>query len=324
MTVLIRSVTALFLIILAGSAVGQGYPNRPLRLIVPWPPGQATDLAARIVGEKIAQALGQPLVVDNRAGASGQIGTEAVAKSASDGYTLLAASSGPISINPLLSKLPYDVETQLMPIANIGIIPFVLVVPASFPANNMQEFLKLAKANPGRYSFASSGAGATAHLIAEAFNIGANIQAVHVPYRGSSPSITDLIAGQTHYTTETMAAVAPHVKTGRLKAIGVSSGRRSAAMPDVPTFAESAGLPGFDLVAWIGYMAAAGTPRDIALRLATEVERALQAPEVRERLAAIGLEPDPRGVDNFAAYLKEQKEGFKRVIERANIKIEAN
>lgn len=322
-----RIATLVMLYLVAGAAAAQSpsnYPNRPIRLIVPWPPGQATDLAARIVGERIAQQLGQPLVVDNRAGASGQIGTEAVVRSAPDGYTLLAASSGPISINPLLSKLPYDVDTQLMAVANIGIIPFVLVVPASFPAATTQEFIKIVKASPGKYSYASSGAGATAHLIAEAFNIGAGLQAVHVPYRGSSPSITDLIAGQTHYTTETMAAVAPHVKSGKLRALGVSGGRRSAAMPDVPTIAESAGLAGFDLIAWIGYMAAAGTPREIAQRLAAETEKALQAPEVRERLATMGLDPDPRSVDAFATYLKSQKEGFKRVIDRANIKIESN
>ena len=309
-------------LLLASNALAQGFPNRPIRLIVPWPPGQATDLATRNVGERVAPALGPPRVVDNRAGAAGQIGTEAVVRSAPDGYTLLAASSGPISINPLLAKLPYDVDTQLMPIANIGIIPFVHVVPAALPANTLAEFVKLARANPGRYSFASSGTGATAHLIAEAFNIGAGIQAVHVPYRGSSPSITDLIAGQTQYTTETMAAVLPHVKSGKLRALGVSSGRRSQAMPDVPTIAEGAGIAGFDMVAWIGYMAASGTPREIAQRLAAETERALAAPDIRERLAAIGLDPDPRGTEQFGAYLKAQKDSFRRIIERANIKLE--
>jgi tripartite-type tricarboxylate transporter receptor subunit TctC len=317
-----RAVMAIVLAGFAAGALAQGFPNRPIRLIVPWPPGQATDLAARIVADKIGPALGQPIVVENRAGASGQIGTDAVVKAAPDGYTILAASSGPISINPLLAKVPYDVDRQLVAVHNIAASPFVLVVPASFPAKNMQEFLATVRANPGKYSFSSSGTGATAHLIAEAFNIGAGLQAVHVPYRGSSPAITDLIAGQVHYTTETMAAVVSHVKSGKLRAFGVSTAKRSAALPDVPTIAEAAQLAGYDLGAWIGYMAPAGTPRDAILRISAEVEKALQAPDLRERMATLGLEPDSRAPDNFTAFLKGQQDRFRTIIQRANIKLD--
>src|SRR6266571_4901494 len=228
----------------AASASAQiGYPNRPIRLVVPWPPGQATDLSARLVAQKLSESLGQPLVVDNRPGAGGVIGSDAVAKSAPDGYTLLAGSSGPISINPIVQKVPY-----------------VLVANPAFPAAGIREFIANARANPDKYTFASSGTGATGHLVAELFNSMAGIHATHVPYKGSIPAITDLLNGNVTYAFETLAATAGHVKSGRLKAYGISSARRNDALPEVVPVHESAELPGFEVVAWIGYLAPAGTP----------------------------------------------------------------
>ncbi len=319
---LVELLTVLVLCAVAGASVAQTYPARPIRLIVPWPPGQATDLAARVVGEKISQTLGQPVVTDNRAGASGWIGTDAVAKGAADGYTLLAASSGPISINPLLAKVPYDVDKELVPVSLIALAPFVLVAGTSVPANNAKELIALVRANPGKYSFASSGTGATAHLITESFNVRAQLKAVHVPYKGSAPAITDIIAGQVAYTIETLASTAPHIKSGKLKAFGLSTGQRSVTMPDLPTLAEAADLPGFEIGAWIGYMVQANTPREIINRIAAEVDKAVQAPDVRERFAAMGLEPIARSPEQFSAFLKEERARYGAIIKQLNIKVE--
>src|SRR5258706_4888466 len=230
-------------LLVASSAWPQNYPNRAVRVVVPWPPGQATDIAARVVADKLQQALGQPFVIDNRPGAGGAIGSEVVVKSAPDGYTLLAASSGPLSIMPNLQKTPYDPLKDLAPISLIAAVPFALVVNPSFPAANAKEFVALVKANPGKYTFASSGTGATAHLFAELFNSMAQIQARHVPYKGSSPALTDIMNGQVTYAVETVAATVGHIKSGRLKTFGVSTARRSNAMPDVPSLGEVANLP---------------------------------------------------------------------------------
>jgi len=221
-----------------GSALAQSYPNRPVKVVVPWPPGQATDLAARIVSESVGAAMGQQLVIDNRPGAGGTIGSEYAARQAADGYTILAGSSGPISISPLLQKLPYDPAKDFEPIALMVSTPYVLVTHPSFPANNVQEFIALVRDNPGKYNFASSGTGATAHLVAELFNATAGLKAVHVPYKGSAPAMTDLVAGHVTYALETTAAVVGHVKAGRLKAFAVSGAKRAIALPDVPTSAS--------------------------------------------------------------------------------------
>src|SRR5919205_997722 len=283
-----------FSLILATLAFGalahaQSYPNRPVKVIVPWPPGQATDIAARVVAEKLQQAFGQPFVVDNKPGAGGSIGTEAVVKSPADGYTLLAASSGPVSIMPSLQKIPYDPLKDLAPISLICRNAYVLVTNPGFPANNARDFIAELRANPDKYTFSSSGTGATAHLFAELFNHTARIKARHVPYKGTAPAITDIINGQITYTMETIAATLPHVKSGRLKALGVSSIKRTVAMPDVPPLAEVTDLKGFDAAAWIGYAAPAGTPREVLQRLSSEMHRILQSPNTKEKLTQLGL-----------------------------------
>ena len=317
-----KKLAGIFFLVLAFSVQAQNYPNRPVKVVIPWPPGQATDLAARIVGEKLAQQLGQPFVMDNRPGAGGSIGTEIVARSAPDGYTLLAASSGPISIMPNLQKIPYDPLKDLAPISLIAAAPFALVVPANFPASNAKEFLALVRANPGKYTFASSGTGATAHMFAELFNSMAQLKVVHVPYKGSAPALTDLIGGQVSYAIETVASVGTHVKSGKLKVFGVTTARPSAALPGVPTLAEAADLPGYDCAAWIGYAAPAGTPREILVKLAAEIQKAVQASDLKERYVTLGMDTASNTPDELMAYMRREQERYGQIVKNANIKIE--
>ena len=309
-------------VLVSTAALAQSYPNHPVKVIVPWPPGQATDIAARMLAAKLQESMGQAFVIDNRAGAGGAIGTEAVVKSPADGYTLLAASSGPVSIMPSLQKIPYDPLKDLTLIGLITRNPYALVVAANFPASNAKEFIALVKANPDKYTFASSGTGATAHLVAELFNSQAGIKARHVPYKGSAPAITDVMSGQVDYMVETVAAVAPHLKSGRLKTFGVSTGRRAAALPDVPTLAEAGNLPDYDIGAWIGYAVPAGTPRDIVLRLSGEMQKALQAPDLKERLLNAGLDPVAVPLDELPAFMRREQDRYAAIIKGANIKVE--
>jgi len=305
-----------------GSALAQSYPSKPVRVIIPWPPGQATDLAARLMGEKLSQVLGQPFVMENKPGAGGQIGTEQVVKSAPDGYTLLAASSGPISIMPNLQKIPYEPLRDLAPVSLISTAPFALVVAPSFPASNAKEFLALVRGSPGKYTFASSGTGATAHMFAELFNSMAKIRVIHVPYKGSVPALTDVMGGQVAYAVETVASTAPHIKSGKLKTFGVTSARRNAALPDVPTLAEAADLPGYDCAAWIGYAAPAGTPKEILARLAAEMQKAAQLPDLKERYVPLGMDSVANTPEEMLAFLRREQARYGEIVKAANIKIE--
>ena len=307
---------------LALSVSAQNYPNRAVKVVVPWPPGQATDIAARVVAERLQVALNQPFVIENKPGAGGAIGSETVAKSAPDGYTLLAASSGPLSIMPHLQKTPYEPLKDFAPVSLVAATPFALVVHPSFPANNAREFIAEIKANPGKYTFSSSGTGATAHLFTELFNSMAQIQARHVPYKGSAQGLTDVMNGQITYTIETVAATAGHIKSGRLKTFGVSTARRTAALPDVPPLAESAGLPEYDVAAWIGYAAPSGTPREVLARLSGEIQKALKTEELKERMVNIGLDAVASTPDEMAAFMRREQDRYGQIIRSANIKIE--
>jgi tripartite-type tricarboxylate transporter receptor subunit TctC len=309
-------------LLIASAACAQGYPNRAVRIIVPWPPGQATDIAARVVAEKLQQQLGQPFVADNRPGAGGSIGTDAVVKAAPDGYTLLAASSGPISIMPNLQKIPYEPLKDLAPVSLIAMAPFALVTHPSFPANNAREFVALVRANPDKYTFSSSGTGATAHLVSELFNSMAKLKARHVPYKGSAPALSDLMGGQIDYTLETVASLAGHIKAGRLKVLGVTSGTRTAGLPDVPTLAEAADIPGYDIGAWIGYAAPPGTPLEIRNRLAAEIQKAMQAPDLKQRYLALGMDPAAMMPEQMASFMRSEQERYGSIIRNANIKVE--
>ena len=309
--------------LVAAMACAQGgYPSKSVRVVVPWPPGQATDLSARLVAQQLSQTLGQSLVIDNRPGAGGVIGSDIVAKAPADGYTLLAASSGPISIAPHVQSVPYDPEKSFAPIALIGIIPFALVSTPSFPASTIKEFIAQVRASPGKYKFASSGTGATAHLIAEYFNSLAGLQAIHVPYKGSVPALTDVINGSVDYALETVAATLPYIKSGRLKAFGVTSLQRLGAAPELPPIAEAAELPGYVIGGWVGYMAPAGTPAAIRLQLSAEVQKAIRSPELRERFSSIGMEASASTPDELGAFTRREFTRYGDIVKKANIRLD--
>ena len=305
-----------------GAALAQGYPNRPVKVVVPWPPGQATDSVARIVTEKMGTQIGQQFVIENRPGAGGTMGTEHAARSAPDGYTLLAGSSGPISISPRVQKVPYDPDKDLEPICIAASSTYVLVAHPSTPAKDYAEFVAYLKANPGKYTFASSGTGATAHLVTEWFNSAVGIAASHVPYKGSAPAITDLIAGHVTYAFETTASVLGHVKAGKLKAFAVSSAARSVILPDLPTIAEVGQVPDFDVRAWIGLVAPTGIPRDARQRLARECQVAVQSADVKEKLLASGLEPDSMPMEEIGPYLRKVGDRFGAIARQAKIRLD--
>jgi tripartite-type tricarboxylate transporter receptor subunit TctC len=312
------------LIGLAGPALAQGapWPNRPVRVIIPWPPGQATDLAARITADRLTQALGQPFVAENRPGAGGMIGTDLVAKAAPDGYTLLAASTGPIVTSPLVQRTTYNAERDLTEVAITGMSPYLLVVPPNFPARTAEEFVALVRARPGHFTFSSSGTGATAHIVAAWFHALAGLDVVHVPFAGSGPALTAVVGGHVSYSIETLAATGPLIRNGQLRALGISFERGSALAPDVPPLARLPGCAGYDAGAWIGIMAPAGTPAPILERLDSEITRAMAEAEFRERLANAGLEPIHHNRDGMRGYIAAQRRGFQTAIQAANIRVE--
>ncbi len=312
----------LLLAFFATGAAAQTYPSRPVKVIVPWPPGQATDIAARVVAERLQVSLGQPFVPENRPGAGGSIGTDLAVKSAPDGYTLLAASSGPISIMPHLQKTPYDPAKDFAPVSLVALVPFALVTHPSFPAANAREFIAHLRANPDKYSFSSSGTAASAYMITALFNSMAGIKAQHVPYKGSAPALTDLVGGQINYTIETFAGVMGHVKANRLKILGTTFARRTAAMPEVPTLEQAADLKGFDIGAWIGYTAPPGTPLEIRARLSAEIQKIVQSPEMKERYITLGLDAVSSTPDEMATFMRQQQERYGSIIRTQGIKAE--
>jgi len=267
-------------------------------------------------------ALGQPFVIDNRPGAGGSIGTAIAAKSPADGYTLLAASSGPVSVMPSLQKLPYDPLTELAMIGLISRSPYVLVVSPSFPAKDAREFVELLKRSPDKYAFGSSGTGATGHLLEEMFNSMAGVRARHIPYKGAGPELTDVMSGQVDYAIEVVAATLGHVRAGRLRALGVSTAQRSAALPEVPSLAEAVDLPQYDAGVWIGLAAPAQTPPAALARLSQEMQRAMRSSDVRERLAAAGLDPVVSSAEEMPAFMRREQQRYAEIIRKANITLE--
>jgi tripartite-type tricarboxylate transporter receptor subunit TctC len=304
--------------IAVSSAFAQGYPNRSIKVVVPWPPGQATDIAARLVSEKLSSTLGQPLVIDNRPGAGGVIGTDFASKSAADGYTLLAGSSGPMTISPSVQKVPYDPQKDFAPVSLFQTNQFVLVVHPSLPVNSAKELIAMLKANPGKYSFSSAGNASTQHLCVELFNFMAQVTATHVPYKGSAPSLTDVVGGQITYTMDTVPAVIGHLKAGRLKALAVSKTERSTVLPEVPTVGET--MPGYEMSGWIGLLAPAGTPRDIVERLSSEVRKVLQLPDLRDRFIALGMDSAGNTPDEFADFIRKQNARYGAIVKQANVR----
>lgn len=298
------------------------WPARTIRMVIPWPPGQSTDVQARLMAQWLSERLGQTVVPENRPGAGGQIGTNAVAKAAPDGYTLLAASIGPITFQPLVARTPYDVERELMPVTNYGIAPFMLLVRPDFPAQDLRSFLALVRASPGKYTHNSSGVGGAQHLLTALFNAKAGIDALHVPFQGSAGALNALLGGQVHYGIDTPAAAGKLVQEGQLRALGLTTAKPSPLVPGVPPIAQAGGPPDYDIGGWNGMMVPAGTPQPIIDRLVTEIRAGLATPALRRQFETIGVEVDPLGPQAFTALLRELWGSFGPLIQRLGIRAE--
>lgn len=303
-------------------AQASSYPNKPIRIIVPFPVGGIADTFSRTIGVKLTEVWGQPVVVENKTGAGGNIGAEIVAKSPPDGYTLVMGNIGSHAVNVSLFKtIPFDPIKDFVPIAHVLDAEGLLVVNPSVNANSVREILEMSRAQPGKLSYASGGLGTTSHLAGELFKSTAKVDIVHVPYKGNAPAITDLLGGQTQMLFATMPTVLPHVKAGKLRAIASIGLVRTAALPDVPTVAES-GLPGFEVSNWIGLFAPGGTPSDIVAKLNAEVQKIMRSPDVQKRLEAEGARFIPTTPAQFAAFQKEELVKWAKIIKDANIRAE--
>jgi tripartite-type tricarboxylate transporter receptor subunit TctC len=319
---IITALLAALVLVVPATASAQAWPAKPIRLIVPSPPGDGSDLMARAVGQRLSEVLGQQVVVDNRPGAGGRLGTELAAKAPADGYTLIMGNAGSHAINSALYKeLPYDIERDFVAVTQVMRAPNVLVINPSLPAGSVKELIALFKANPGKYSYGSGGNGSSAHLSAELFKSMAGVDVVHVPYKGATPALTDLIAGQVALFMGNLPPAIGHIRQGRVKALAVTTAQRSSLVPDLPTVAES-GLPGFETVAWFGLFAPAGTPREIVQRLADETAKLVQRPEIREVIANLGGEPVGNSPAAFAAIVKSDLAKWRKVVSDANVKVD--
>jgi tripartite-type tricarboxylate transporter receptor subunit TctC len=297
------------------------YPQRALKMIVPFPPAGATDVVGRIVAQKLTERLGQSVVVENRPGAGGTIGSDLVAKSAPDGYTILMATSSTHSIGPVLQKLPYDPIRDFAAITHVANVPNVLVVSPKLPVASVKELIAHAKANPGKLNFASSGVGTIVHLNAELFKMLTGVDMVHVPYKGTALSIPDVANGNIAMLFDSLASVMPHVKAGNVRPLAVNAPQRSPLLPEVPTLAE-AGLPAFDRYTWFGMFAPAGTPPEVVRRLQAEVAAALKAPDLRERFDAVGAEPVGSTPEQFVERIRSDSVKWSEVIKAGNVKVQ--
>ena len=303
-------------------AAAQGdFPNKAIRIVVPFPPGGATDAAARLVATKMSEKWGQPVVVDNRAGAGGNVGSDLVAKSAPDGYTLVMGVTGSHAINTsLYSRMPYDPVADFVAISQVAVVPNVLVVHPSVPAQSLVELVALAKREPGKLNYASLGNGTAAHLGMEMLKSAAGIDIAHVPYKGSAPAVSDLLAGQVQVMVDGLPSALPHVKAGKLRAIALTSLHRAPALPDLPTIAET--YPGFYADAWSGLFAPKGTPQAVVDKLSVEVQRILQMPEVREKLVALGAEPVGSTQAEFNAHVRREIDKWARVVKTSGARVD--
>jgi tripartite-type tricarboxylate transporter receptor subunit TctC len=319
--VLRGALVASLLLAAQGPAQAQEYPVRPVRLVVPFAAGGGTDIAARVLADGLTQSLRQTFVIDNRGGAGSVVGTEIVARSSPDGYTLLLGNIS-LAFNPALySKLPYDALRDLAPISLVVDQPNIVVAPPSLPAQTLNDFVALARAAPGKYTYGSAGAGSGTHLATELLATELKLKLVHVPYKGTGPALTALLGGEISVFVSTFASALPHVKAGRLRAYGVTSGKRSNALPEVPTVAES-GLPGYEYTTWYGLLARAGTSKGILDRLNRATVTLLENPEVRQRYVAQGMDPLPSTVEAFAAKLKSETDKWTKVIRATGARVE--
>ncbi|MFZ9480102.1 MAG: Bug family tripartite tricarboxylate transporter substrate binding protein [Burkholderiaceae bacterium] len=298
----------------APEARAQSYPTKPVKLVVPFVAGGATDIVARLVAQKLTSAWGQSVVVENRGGAGGNIGAEAVVKSSPDGYTILVTSGSIVTVNPhMYAKMPFDAKKDLMPITNLASGPQVLVVNPSVPAKNVKELIALAKSKPGQLNFGSAGIGSQVHMAGEAFVYAAGIDAQHIPYKGEAASYTDLAGGQVQFMVGNIAGATGHIQAGRIRALGVTSTKRSPQLPDVPTIAE-AGIPGFENTGWFGFMAPAGTPKAIIDKIYADTAKVLADQEVKDRLTQLGMSPVGNSPADFAKEIAVEYERWGKVV----------
>ena len=312
---------ALCAIVASGSAMAEAWPAKPVTLIVPFPAGGTTDVLARALAEKLTLSLGQTVIVESKPGAGATLGADYVAKAKPDGYTLLVGAVHHTIASSVYKKLPYDFQKDLAPITTIALVPNVLVVNANTPAKNVAELVAMLKAQPGAYNYGSNGNGTAQHLIGTQFENLTGTDIAHIPYKGSGPLATDLLGGQVTMSFDTVTPVLPHIKAGKLRALAVTTAKRSSALPDVPTLGE-AGLKGFDIGTWFGVLAPAATPKDIVVRLNTEMVKVIQSPEFRKRMDEIGAEPIGDSTDQMARQIKGETEKFAKLVKDAKVTIE--
>ncbi len=306
--------------LLAPAAIADAYPSKPIRFVVPYPPGGPLDTIARLLGQKVSESVKQPVVIENKAGAGGNIGADFVAKSPPDGYTLLMGAVATHAINPsLYARMPYDAARDFVPVTQIASTPNVLIVHPSIAASSVSEFIAHAKANPGKLNFGSGSTGSAGHLAGELFKATAGVDMAHIPYKGAAPAMQDLIGGQIHLMFDNLASALTQVRAGKVKAIAVTTAKRSTLAPELPTVAES-GVPGFDISTWFGLFVPAGTPPEVVARLHAEFTRALAAPDVRERMLKLGAEPVGNRPEEFAAYIRAEAEKYARVVKASGAK----
>ena len=310
------------LVVGAAPAAAQNFPQKPVRTVIGYTPGGTTDVVARIIGQKLTELWGQPVIVDSRPGAAGNIGAENVARSPADGYSMLLGQNA-LAVSPAMyTKMAYDVQRDLATVTSASITPHVILLHPSLPARNVKELIALAKKKPNEFLMASTGHGNSDHMVAELFNTMAGIKMVHIPYKGGAPAMADLLAGQVQLMFDNLANALPQVKAGKLRALAVTTAQRSAFAPDLPTLAE-AGVPGFDLTTWFGIFLPGNAPRDIVLRLNTEINKALNAPDMKDRLEKMGAEPPANNTpERFAAFIKVEFDKYARVIKASGAKVE--
>jgi len=304
------------------TALAQAWPNKTIRLIVPFPAGGGVDYIGRLVGKGLSDRLGQQVVIDNRPGANAILGLEVLKASAPDGYTIAAASAGPLAVNPFIyAKLPHDTLKDFTQIANMVNFPLLLVVHPSLPVKNVKELIALAKSRPGEITYASPGSGNSSHLAPELFNSMAKVNILHIPYKGMAPAVLSVLSGEAHLLHSSIPPILPHVRAGKVRALGVGNAQRIPSMPEIPTISE-AGLPGFEAYAWAGMIGPANMPKDIVQRLSKEIVEILKQKDVIERMLAEGTVPTPSSPEEFTAYMKSELKKWGDVVKMANIKIE--
>jgi tripartite-type tricarboxylate transporter receptor subunit TctC len=319
---MLRLALAAACVSLCAAAQAQAWPSKPIRFVIPFPAGGSTDIVGRLIGDKLSQSLGQPLVIDNRGGAGGTTGSDLVAKAAPDGYTMLLGTSSTHAIaSSLYSKLPYDSARDFAPVTLLGTATIMLVTHPSVPAKSVRELIALAKAKPGELTFASSGNGSVSHLTGEYFDSLAGVKMQHIPYKGDTPMTVDLVAGRVSMAFGTAVAFLPYVQNHKLNALAVTSAKPSPIAPTLPTVADS-GLPGFEALQWFGVLMPAGTPKEIVTKLQGEIARILRMPDVRERLQSLGIEVVGSSPDEFAAFMRSETAKWGKIVKDSGAKID--